>query len=458
MDDEKKTDDDAPYLQNPNRSPHGLDDLIDTWSLDESHRADDESYCGLLSVSDSTAQLGHVNEDDETKRRRLSGRPTGSGGGGIESKETIVEANSNRRSHRVAFRDISDIENNNDDHLIASSSVPDQLAHRLTTMKSRIAQLRLDIAAEKLARKRKDRNIVKLAKELNRRGMEMEFKDSQIVKLAQTINDMERRIHLLLDEANAKALDEKKSFPLTQEITQNVDEKLSLDNVDLQSDTTQPIGNNFWSRPPTKEFDFPNVLEHSTLSFNSNGDLFTDAIKRSKRGHALRRLALVAIIFLTISLLYSMDWLSYDALCSPVLPGFELYGPNDDRQIFVLEAPWWAPRKIKAQAFQSVCRPNSNFTASSRFRVRIVWTGGKLSAYSMEDTLDWWLFQSSVLGYLLPSRFVSSRQYQAPSTTEAKLLWQKRASNARFGARSIHVLNKKGDVTESIEAPWTILP
>jgi ATP-dependent helicase/DNAse subunit B len=51
-------------------------------------------------------------------------------------------------------------------------------------LREKVAEVKIDYQAEKATRKRKEKNLVKLAKELSKRTAEIDFKDSQIKRVS----------------------------------------------------------------------------------------------------------------------------------------------------------------------------------------------------------------------------------------------------------------------------------
>ena len=63
----------------------------------------------------------------------------------------------------------------------------ESLLDRLTRTQEKLTQTQIDLSGEKALRKRKDKNLVKLAKELQKRAAILETKDQQVVKVSQKI-------------------------------------------------------------------------------------------------------------------------------------------------------------------------------------------------------------------------------------------------------------------------------
>jgi hypothetical protein len=60
------------------------------------------------------------------------------------------------------------------------ASREESLIREVKKLREKMTEVQIDYQAEKATRKRKEKNLVKLAKELNKRTAEIEFKDTQI--------------------------------------------------------------------------------------------------------------------------------------------------------------------------------------------------------------------------------------------------------------------------------------
>jgi hypothetical protein len=337
--------------------------------------------------------------------------------------------------------------------LVGSTTMPNELKNRLNHLKGRISQLRTELVSERALRKRKDRSLIKLARELNRRGGEMESKNRQIVRLAQTITELEKRLGVSrLTLATSGSEDSSCDVsPLPAAVTSRSFAQ-DIGNTSFHSEITEPTSNLGYSKNFLPE-DGPRLP--AELSKQS-AQLLPPVAHRGPltapnftKHHFIRAIILSVCAYC----LYATDCFSKDALCGPVFPGSELFVKEDTRRTARWEAPWWAPRKVKVRAFDVLCRAEHATLAAQdesavsarkeRRRTRLVCADGKLVAYDLIDPAQ--LVKTADVTTMLPA-----------SGTVAKQLWQKRASSVRVGARAIELVNKNGDTIEVIPAPWTI--
>lgn len=90
-----------------------------------------------------------------------------------------------RRVRSVQFAlDAPSVASNLDD------ATEEQLLKRIAKMQDIITQTQIDWSGEKALRKRKDKNLVKLAKELQKRATDLEVKDKQIAKMTSMVNNI----------------------------------------------------------------------------------------------------------------------------------------------------------------------------------------------------------------------------------------------------------------------------
>lgn len=206
-------------------------------------------------------------------------------GGPATSAKKDTEENTSTRN--VRFTDTT--KNNVDKKdLPAGESVPETMA----SLQDRVLELQIELSAEKSMRKRKDRNLVKLAKELNRRISESYDKEVKVQEMSKTINELQVKAQNVCNE-NAPVLNENIPTSISR----------SSDGV------TKP---------------------------------------QSTRSTFLSVIVLVLSLAVAILSLDQRDLLSFDAVCAPIFPGSIVESGTFD-------APWWAPDEEKANMFRMVC-------------------------------------------------------------------------------------------------------
>jgi hypothetical protein len=87
----------------------------------------------------------------------------------------------------VSFTGIGDGDSVAGDIPIGASR-EESLERELQQLRGKLTQVQIDLQAEKATRKRKEKNLFKLAKELNKRTAEIDFKDVQIKRVSFFLN------------------------------------------------------------------------------------------------------------------------------------------------------------------------------------------------------------------------------------------------------------------------------
>lgn len=323
----------------------------------------------------------------------------------------------------------------NGDSLDATLS-PEDLLSTLKEVRSDLAQARMDLSAEKAIRKRKEKNLVKLAKQLNTRTSTIEDQKKQIDSLVVSQTNLESRLETTrreleqLTERHEKASRDHHAEIMDQQTKQRElsrdhdariaeltaahgkqSEELRRDVLKSQLDAdrlrTQIASAEMQKNPSGADAVVDRTMRESiaAASSSSNGIGWLKPIVVS----------ICAAFFIPI-LAYSVS--SGDAICAPCSPGTNLADST-----FIGEAPWWAPEPTKESMFNLLC-------GSSRTRTRIEWSGGN---------------GSSMLA-------VINANSKEPRSKQDILL-EKKALTATVGADKIRAKRANGK-SEDITAPW----
>ena len=92
------------------------------------------------------------------------------GNAGGDDPEKVQE------SRKVSFRDVGSLGSSLDEEEMTH----EQLVNKLGGLQAKLTQLSIDISAEKAMRHKKDKSLVKLAKELNKRAADQTAKEKKI--------------------------------------------------------------------------------------------------------------------------------------------------------------------------------------------------------------------------------------------------------------------------------------
>jgi hypothetical protein len=416
-----------------------------------------------------TSSIQKIEETPEPKKRKSSLSPVPR----RFSSEANVTGDSNSESPRlVTFTGVpvddsstaTATTTNVNSRSPAATPREEVLEVELRRLREKLTKVQIDYQAEKATRKRKEKNLVKLAKELNKRATEIEFKDSQIARVRACIRGYIYwwRIANSHDWKYTKFLTNHTNhrsctiayvflFVFLRVYQQMADTVNEMEQFQLATGTEAADGHdrelaaaqqNY--RAACREYD-ARLQEIKQEHDDTCRELHGQITESSKQVASLRKqlkvmqeastavptktspqpsqmegkskaIAVLGFVVAIVMLVLSQyDLLSTDAVCAPAMPGTTL-----DMQDAVFEAPWWAPPAQKELAFGVLC--------GSRPRSKLVVSGGKLTAYSL-------------LGSGLE--------------TEASILWYKRAVTADVGSRMLTLRDKKGHA-EHVESPWLL--
>ena len=362
---------------------------------------------------------------------------------------------------------------NNDDSPDATLS-PDELVLALREVRSDLAQARMDLSAEKAIRKRKEKNLVKLAKQLNTRTTTIDDQQKQINGLIEAQAKLETRLDTARQELEQLTERyEKASRDHHAEITEQQTKHRDLcrqhdDRVaeltaahgrqseelrrevlksHLDADRLRVCGSGRTDAHTYRiimvrlisivsslisyicsPFRYSLQTQIASIEMQNNPDSADAVVKRTMlesmassrssiaKGNGLTKSVVVAICAAFFIPIFAYFMFSGDAICAPCFPGTNLVDAP-----FIGEAPWWAPDSTKESMFSLLC-------GSDRIRTRIEWSGG--SGASM---------------------LIVTNANEPPSKQRA--LVEKKALKADVGAEKIRATRANGK-SEDIAAPW----
>ena len=126
----------------------------------------------------------------DTTMTPVTSNTTSNAAGATSTPKGVTFAPSPPRS---SFSGGGILANSNDDSIDARRT-PEELISVLREVRSDLAQARMDLSAEKAIRKRKEKNLVKLAKQLNTRTTTIEEQQKQINNLVDANAKLETRV------------------------------------------------------------------------------------------------------------------------------------------------------------------------------------------------------------------------------------------------------------------------
>eukprot|EP00542_Grammatophora_oceanica_P018060 CAMPEP_0194048236 /NCGR_PEP_ID=MMETSP0009_2-20130614/26802_1 /TAXON_ID=210454 /ORGANISM="Grammatophora oceanica, Strain CCMP 410" /LENGTH=481 /DNA_ID=CAMNT_0038694057 /DNA_START=236 /DNA_END=1681 /DNA_ORIENTATION=+ len=146
-----------------------------------------------------------------------SGLSLSGDGASVASEQSSIR--SSRREHKsVKFTGL-DSPSSSFDESVANNKSPDELAAKINKYKLKLKQAEIDLSAEKTIRKKKERNLVKLAKELNRRATKQSDLEKEVEKLKAEISALNGKLVATRTEMEERtAALESKNRKLTDEL------------------------------------------------------------------------------------------------------------------------------------------------------------------------------------------------------------------------------------------------
>lgn len=247
--------------------------------------------------------------------------------------------------------------------LFLSGSDEHFLENKVDDVNQQLQQALADLSAERVLRKQKEKNLVKLAKELNKRSADAALKERKLIQMSETVNSMHAALQ---QQRQIQCIDQHRYQTAVQE---------SDEQAAFLKETSATL------RSELKEAKLHLELLRSQLASHSGSNIIRYAV-----------LSGLAILFAVVSVPTSGI---VNATCAPIRPGSRFF-PNPHRdQPDAFEAPWWAPHGTKETAFSWMCGGG----AESRVRSKLQWNVDKLTISDASSSSI--LFQGRAAGGVL---------------------------------------------------------
>ena len=249
----------------------------------------------------------------------------------------------------------------------------DELLMALKEVRSELAQARMDLSGEKAIRKRKEKNLVKLAKQLNTRSTTMDEQSQQLAALEiryeatkKELDELTVRREKATRDHHAEITDQQtKQRALSRQHDARVDEMTAE-----YGRQTEELRRQVMESKLEQDKLRMKIAQLQMAAEPQNADRVVDQTLRESMATSTSSrstpssggiMVLAAGLLLVPLLAYFAS--SGDSICAPCSPGTRLDGSS-----YAGEAPWWAPAPLKTPAFSMLC--------ADRTRSRIEWTGG----------------------------------------------------------------------------------
>lgn len=282
------------------------------------------------------------------------------------------------------------------DSSLATSYVLDeeivQLRHTaaiVANLQTKLKEAKQQAAEERTQRKRKEKNLIKLAKEMNHRNQEQSKVDKKMEEMEETIADLEERLNSKRQELpRLQALCEQKEVSLNQVQATSERHLAELEQAKREArlareELLQVIGNTQKNVEPTvSESRIPEPKQPSSSS--------------ALRGVAVsvQQVAFYAILITMASIAFLRSGLVHpdvmNILCAPIPPGSYIPAADNNTNLFI--APYWAPAVYRRELFAMVC-PGRGHTVLRQVRWKLevlrdgvrVWKGRAGGGFRVED-------------------------------------------------------------------------
>jgi hypothetical protein len=238
----------------------------------------------------------------------------------------------------------------------------------------------VDLSAEKAMRLRKEKSLIKLAKEIKKRNEESELHERKLVQMATLINNLQielqqqqqRHVNQITSLTNEK----EQQIRVLEETIETLRAELQVAQSELE----------LLRRPPSEpvapiEKEVP--VSKSSVSSSVDEHLFSDVVKAVCMVFSV----LVPIVLIVLNMV-DPDFVSgsvrevRNVLCAPLRPGTKLL-PHPKMEETLYEAPWWVPLNTLKPMTHSIVCPGIP-------RSQVHWRGDKLIILDVMDGSTLW--------------------------------------------------------------------
>lgn len=303
----------------------------------------------------------------------------------------------------------------------------EELLMALKDVRSELAQARMDLSGEKAIRKRKEKNLVKLAKQLNNKSTTFDEQSQQLMALEvrydaakKELDELTTRHEKATRDHHAEITDQQtKQREMSRQHDARIDEMTAE-----HGRQTEELRRQVLESKLEQDKLRMTIAQLQMAAEPQNADRVVDRTLResmakstsSKSSPSSGRIVRAAGLLLVPLLAYFAS--SSDSICAPCSPGTRLDGSS-----YIGEAPWWAPPPLKRSVFPVLC--------SDRTRARLEWSGGSGTSKLLVVDAD----------------------AEVPGSKQAVLI-EKKAMRATIDGREIRATMSASGKAENIVAPW----
>ncbi|GKY95102.1 hypothetical protein MPSEU_000474200 [Mayamaea pseudoterrestris] len=296
----------------------------------------------------------------------------------------------------------------------------DELLVLLEQMRERLAKSLIDVTGERFIRRKKEKTLEKLAKELCKRVKEGEMKDNQIrdlncslKKTSETLAEIKKAEEKARAECET-AKKEHEVFKLAQKA--KMDAQVAKYMAQLQT-LRESYNTELYSGQKLKDaLEEMEVQYDSTIRKYRKGTFVSICLATLAGGVATGHVKPYEIrdrfVAHATVLMENAVETGRDNFCGPVPNGFTMPGNS-----FTFDAPWWAPEGKKQEWF-ALCGDRT------RSRMHWDWINNKLSAFALDKD------------------------------ERVRRLWTFRIPDARVVGDKVLIAGRDGKMQRELSAPW----
>jgi len=241
-----------------------------------------------------------------------------------------------------------------------------ELLSKIARLTDILNEAQHQVQAEKDKRKKKEKSLLKLAKELKKRNLVREKEEDRLEELeekkkylehhwvlAQKELDQEKALHAKLQDETQKEYDqvikeEKKKFERAKQEHENRFTDLKKAHIEQCEELGREAMKARLEADRLHNELIARGMDIPRHAISDDKDSKTGMLGQSKL------LILLSIFSIALAILGNLptDVFTRSGLCAPVIPGTIF----DDNAYGIFEAPWWAPEPMKEKAFDTLCK------------------------------------------------------------------------------------------------------
>jgi len=313
-----------------------------------------------------------------------------------------------------------------------------ELLVRIARLTETLKDAQQEIKMEKDKRKKKEKSLLKLAKELKKRNLLKEQNEDRFEELdekrkylehhwvlAQKELDQEKALHAKIHEETEKEYEHNiKEEKGKYERTVKENEKRLEDLKKAHMEQCAQLGREAWKA----NLEADRLHEELTARGLNvprrlmEGEDYHVDYERSRLRTFLVIFAVVSSIVYSYIGKNARDIFTHSGLCAPLIPGTIL----DDNSYGTFRAPWWVPGSLKEQAFTAACTEGG-------------WDKAMTKAFTNPPSLEW-------------AREAKNNRMVVLSS-EGKVMLKKTIAKAEIASRKVKFWKRNGG-SEEVPLDW----